>query len=748
MPGKRHPKEVMDLKRKRFAALAVTLAMLTGLLAGCGKQNQQEDTPAVQEKGRYVESEQTLPEEWSGWTARQLFVRDDKLHLVMAKAEDERLAVRELEQTEEGFADVTGQWLEDIVLPAEQWIDLRLMQDGNGVQYLFSQYGDGDEYKGHLWKSEGDAAVEVTPEDWNRLNEDWGIYEMIFGIAALDSGQLFVNGAMAMSLVSGQDGSTLESEASTGDYAETVLSDGQNIYLVCRDSSGNVGQIEKRPEGKKKGAEIIPIDLESKNGLSFCAADDGTIIAAGNSGIFRYAADGDKWERLLPGSETSFALSDRWCVGLAALKDGGIYALFSQDGGNAILNEYRYDPDAVAEVTEVLKLYAVEESYLLQNAVALYHRTHPEVMIETEYAYSLDDSYSNVEYDYNEVYQKLNTMLMSGDAPDILVLDHLNPDSFIEKGLLADLSGVLAPMEEDGELLKNITDSYRAEDGGTYVIPLQFGFSYITGRDITAADMQSIETLAAFLKGKQESYMGCKTVEDMVDLFYPYFCDDIVKEKTLDKDVLREKLEAMKIIADNCGIVEKYDDKNNRRHNIWDLASEIKLAIEKGAAGFNDCMFDVAITDYIKGEFAAFENQFIPSLETAVCTKSQKQETAKDFIRFALSEQIQDQDYYSGFPVNARSLEKLTLRDRSDMAAVTTIEGDDGSEVMFEIKAFPESTAQRLAEICKTVSRPVKEDAKIREVLIDSLSSYLRGQGSLEDAVSEIEKGLNMYLAE
>lgn len=748
MPGKRHPKEVMDLKRKRFAALAVTLAMLTGLLAGCGKQNQQEDTPAVQEKGRYVESEQTLPEEWSGWTARQLFVRDDKLHLVMAKAEDERLAVRELEQTEEGFADVTGQWLEDIVLPAEQWIDLRLMQDGNGVQYLFSQYGDGDEYKGHLWKSEGDAAVEVTPEDWNRLNEDWGIYEMIFGIAALDSGQLFVNGAMAMSLVSGQDGSTLESEASTGDYAETVLSDGQNIYLVCRDSSGNVGQIEKRPEGKKKGAEIIPIDLESKNGLSFCAADDGTIIAAGNSGIFRYAADGDKWERLLPGSETSFALSDRWCVGLAALKDGGIYALFSQDGGNAILNEYRYDPDAVAEVTEVLKLYAVEESYLLQNAVALYHRTHPEVMIETEYAYSLDDSYSNVEYDYNEVYQKLNTMLMSGDAPDILVLDHLNPDSFIEKGLLADLSGVLAPMEEDGELLKNITDSYRAEDGGTYVIPLQFGFSYITGRDITAADMQSIETLAAFLKGKQESYMGCKTVEDMVDLFYPYFCDDIVKEKTLDKDVLREKLEAMKIIADNCGIVEKYDDKNNRRHNIWDLASEIKLAIEKGAAGFNDCMFDVAITDYIKGEFAAFENQFIPSLETAVCTKSQKQETAKDFIRFALSEQIQDQDYYSGFPVNARSLEKLTLRDRSDMAAVTTIEGDDGSEVMFEIKAFPESTAQRLAEICKTVSRPVKEDAKIREVLIDSLGSYLRGQGSLEDAVSEIEKGLNMYLAE
>lgn len=736
------------MKKKKFAALAMTLAMLTGLLTGCGSQNQQEDTPVVQEKGRYVETEQALPEEWADWTAKQLFVQDEKLHLVMVKAEDERLAVRELEQTEDGFADVTGKWLGEIVLPSDLWMELRLMRDGNGTQYLFSQYADGEEYRGHLWRSEGDAAVEITPEEWSRLNEDWGIYEMIFGIAALDNGQLFANGAMTMSLLSGQDGSMQESEATAGGYAEAVLSDGQNIYLVCTDSSGSMSQIEKRPEGKKSAAENIPLDMDNRSSLNFCVAGDGTIIVAGSSGIFRYAAGENRWEKLMSGTDTDFSLSDRWCSGLAATKDGRIYALFSQNGGTAILNEYRYDPDAVIEVTEVLKLYAVEESYLLQNAVALYHRTHPEVMIETEYAYSIDDRYSDVEYDYNEVYQKLNTMLMSGDAPDILVLDHLNPDSFMEKGLLADLSGVLAPMEEDGELLKNITDSYRTEDGGIYVVPMQFGFSYITGRDITVADMQSIETLTAFLKGKQESYMGCKTVEDMVNLFYPYFCDDIVKEKTLDKDALREKLEALKIIADNCGIVEKYDDKNSRGYNIWDLASEIKLAIEKGAAGFNDCMFDVAMTEYIKGEFTAFENQFIPSLEVAVCTKSQKQETAKDFIRFALSEQIQDQDYYSGFPVNARSLEKLARRDRSDAEAVTAITGDDGGEVVFEIKDFSEATAQRLVEICKTVNSPIKEDAKIREVLVDSLGDYLRGEGELEEAVTEIEKGLKMYLAE
>lgn len=740
------------MRRRVILAAGLAVTMLTGMLAGCGKQEPvEEEIPAEQRAGRYVEKEAVLPEEWADRTAQQIFVRDDRLHIVLTKQEGETLRICEMEQTEDGFTDVTGEWLSGMALPAAEWPDLKLMQDGNGVQYLFSQYTDETgEYKPHLWRSDGEDGVEITPEYWNAVDEDWGFGELVSGIAALDDGRIFSNGVRYLSMLSGQDGSVQESADSMGEYAETTLSDGRNVYLAVRDDNGAVTRIEKRTDGKENAAEEIVTDMENTGSIQLCVAADGTLYGANGSGIFRYTAGSTEWERLLPGTETDFPLSDRWCIGLAATTDGRLYALFGQDE-RRILKEYVYDPDAVVEVTDILKLYAVEESYLLQNAIALYHREHPEVMIEAEYAYTLDDKYGDTVYDYNEVFQKLNTKLMSEDAPDILVLDHMDRDAFVRKGLLADLGDVLAPMEASGELLTNITDCYKEEDGSCYMVPLQFSFSYITGRNITKADMQSLEELAVFLSGKTESYLGARTVADLVDQFYPFFCAELVKDKALDSGLLLEKLESLKRIADNCGIVESYDEQNGRSghcYNMWDLASTVKLAMDGEAKGFNDCMLDVALSEYIRGDFTAFENRFCPVMEIAVCTKSVRQETAKDFIGFVLSETVQDQDYYSGFPVNAGALEKLAGKDRSDLAAETTITGDDGSEVAFVIGAYSDETAARLVEICKGLNAPVREDEKIRETLIETLGAYLTEQKSLGDTVTAIEDGLRMYLAE
>mgnify|MGYP007106156209 FL=1 len=51
-------------------------------------------------------------------------------------------------------------------------------------------------------------------------------------------------------------------------------------------------------------------------------------------------------------------------------------------------------------------------------------------------------------------------------------------------------------------------------------------------------------------------------------------------------------------------------------------------------------------------------------------------------------------------------------------------------------------------ELCKGLDRPYTEDAKIREVLIDTLPLYLQGTQSLEETIEKIEGGLKMYLAE
>ena len=163
--------------------------------------------------------------------------------------------------------------------------------------------------------------------------------------------------------------------------------------------------------------------------------------------------------------------------------------------------------------------------------------------------------------------------------------------------------------------------------------------------------------------------------------------------------------------------------------------------------GFDDCMFPMSMVEYIKGDCAAFENRFLPSMQMGICSKSQYIDTAKDFLQFALSQQVQDTDS-NGFPVNSASLEKLAVKDRSDYSAVVSIGTDIGDGMMFESKPYSQETAQKLCAMCKALDRPVKEDAKIREVLIECLGPYLEGSRSREDTVQKIEDGLKMYLAE
>ena len=49
----------------------------------------------------------------------------------------------------------------------------------------------------------------------------------------------------------------------------------------------------------------------------------------------------------------------------------------------------------------------------------------------------------------------LNTEIMAGTGPDVLLLDGISEDTYIERGMLENLSGVL----KDEDILPNIKDA-------------------------------------------------------------------------------------------------------------------------------------------------------------------------------------------------------------------------------------------------------------------------------------------------
>ena len=225
---------------RRIAALLLA-ALLASALSGCGGQASGGDgagkggaggesaksggegspgtenpgSPGQDGKGRYVEIQESLPEELSDWSIVQMYAVEEKLRFLATKAQDGKVILREWEKQEDGLKDVTQGWLASMEIACmADWLDARLATGKDGTQYLYTGYlAEGEEnYKGHLWKAQGETAVEITPQKWTVPDEEMGSYEMVQGIAALDDGNLVAVSYSSVDILSAEDGSVIESE--------------------------------------------------------------------------------------------------------------------------------------------------------------------------------------------------------------------------------------------------------------------------------------------------------------------------------------------------------------------------------------------------------------------------------------------------------------------------------------------------------------------------------------------------------
>ena len=744
---------------KKGIALATCMAIVMGIFTGCGKKDSLEiDSGQEAQKGRYVETEIILPEAWADKTVSQIFRQGEELHFLVTSETEGRVALEEWKMGEgDTFTEVTKDWLS--VLPEGQDLEssdnFTLLQDAEGTQYLYGYcYRDEDSSPAHLWKEADGAATDITPKKWKNAEDIQGyqFYDAPQCVTLTTDGLLVGVGYFSVDVVLAQDGSVVSSQENDSleegnnrldnQWSSAV---GDTLYLLQTDEQGAVnGLAGLKVDGNNgiKPEKVLSFSQESYSYAYFSVLEDGTVYAADADGFFKCEAGDTNWQKLLNGMDTSFSLSDVWCRSIVGLSDGSVYGWFGSESGDKLM-AYRYDPEAVTEITEELTLYTVEESFLLQQATVQYHKEHPEVIIHIQAAVSMNDKYSSTP-DYQQIYQDLNTALTSGKGPDLMVMDHLKLDNYASKGLLTDLQDILTPLEEDGTLLTNITTAYREENGARAVVPLQFGLLLAVGRDLRSEQMNSMESIAQTVDGQTESYLGDRTCEELVEEFYPLITDVILQNRQVDRQLLRPWLENLKIIADNSGIIPSR--KEGRAANIWDLGTDVKLVLQE-TDGFNQAMNPVAVAELLNAKVVSVENAFYPKMVIGINSQSEHIETAKDFVRFALSEAVQNTDTYEGFPVNAKSLENQAMADRSMAEAYTTYD-IDGSSVEFAIKSYSEETAQQLVEICKNANLCLKEDTQIATSLTESLQPYLNGQATVEEALDAVEGSLRMYLAE
>ena len=345
-------------------ALATCMAIVMGLLTGCGKKNdlQIAASPDEVQKGRYVETELSLPEEWKDKNISQIFRSGDELHFLVAGGPEGQVSLEEWKLGEgDTLTEVTKDWLK--ALPEGKGLEssdsFTLLQDTEGNQYLYGNcYRDEESSSAHLWKETDGSALDITPQKWlEPMDMDgYRFYDTPQYVALTEDGLLVGLSYFSLDVVLAQDGSLVSSQESDSLTDSGSLSDnqwvsavGDTLYLAQADEQGSVnGLLQMQLDGNNgaKAKGVIPFSQDSYSSAYFSVLGDGTVYAADADGFFRCDAGDTNWQKLLEGIDTSFSMSYQWCWGIVALSFGSVYGWFGCESWDKILI-YRCDADAV-----------------------------------------------------------------------------------------------------------------------------------------------------------------------------------------------------------------------------------------------------------------------------------------------------------------------------------------------------------------------------------------------------------------
>ena len=256
-------------------------------------------------------------------------------------------------------------------------------------------------------------------------------------------------------------------------------------------------------------------------------------------------------EQVIDGNLNRISSPDISLVSMVRDKDGNFY-LAVQDssadmGRTGKILKYAYSPDTPATPDTELTVYSLTDNTYIRQVAALFQKKYPDIYLNLEIGITDEEAVTST-----DALKNLNTEIMAGNGPDVLVMDGIPSDTYVEKGMLKDISGILDKIEEEDGILDNIRESYVQEDGSQYVMPVRFGIPMLQGQgeDVTAVtDLASMaDTLEKYQSEYSEMHMPMSLLVGGADTFIRQFADVnapawLKEDGTLDEAAVTEYLE-------------------------------------------------------------------------------------------------------------------------------------------------------------------------------------------------------------
>ena len=542
-----------------------------------------------------------------------------------------------------------------------------------------------------------------------------------------------------------------------------VTSEGLDIYDV---ESGNL--IESEPAlGEFFASGDVGALFFGGVGMSpmrlFTGRDENTLYFVDSTGLYRYVLGGSQVEQLINGNLTLMA-NPAYQFGGVVKKENNSFLISYLSMEQQRLMDYTFDPDADVAPSEEITVFSMFDNPTIRQAISTFQSQHPQLLVQFEVGLSAEETGLTT----SDVISSLNTRIMAGTGPDILILDGLPYEAYIRNGLLQPLSGVVDPLKEEKEYFEQILEFGRTGDE-LYLVPISFYLLAAMGEPGNLDGVMSLSDLADSVEEFRranpdtDSILGNQNAQSMmralIHYVYPQMFND---DGTINEGALSSYLEDTRRIFDvnmtpearaefesmvfgfEMGLMGDFEPRIGSDFPMI-ISRETYLSIGAITNSFElDMMLSV---NELSGWDYRVRNEFIPSNLVGISVGSGRLEESKEFLRFLLSAEVQSSAHFTGMPVMVEG-----IRARADGAGEGIgsigISTTDGEAVFLDIYGASPEQLERIIEEARQVSIPSVPSLVVLDVILREGAPFLSGERSLQEAVDGILGSVNLYLAE
>ena len=763
----------MKYWRKRIVYMMAIMLSAGGIAGNMGSEIVlAEEKETV--KGRYAEQKLSLPEENCKAVIDICFLEDGTMRIAYRDSEA-KLKTADSKDQGKSWETPRDLWEEFGKSEKAEPMTVNLSKDGG----IFSSWNclEGENTFLAVYLSAEGTKKEF---DLTQMPEGQGhVYKSQFS----PSGNILLMGDKFLCEISREDGRLIRTYESGGYVTDFGIAGNQ--LLVFADATIHYYNAKTGDPLPEETVFTEHLQMESGENTEevvssrvFTGMGEQGILYVSKKGIYVYNLGGSVVEQLLSEGYLTGISSKTELMDVETDADGNIYLAVSDrypDNPTGMLLKYGYDKEQEAVPGTELDIYMLKRDTHMEQMISLFQKEYPDISVTVQEGMTGEDGVTAT-----DAMKNLNTEIMSGEGPDVLLMDNLDAENYIERGMLEDISGI---MEKAG-ILENIQKAYEEEDGSIYCMPVRFGIPILAGGSGEIDNAVNLEKIADMTEKYQNDYS---------DSFYPAYqikwpgvmlrffgeisaSEWMKKDRTLDAEKVKDFFQQVNRIyqagqkAGNASLDSTYEyaekmeriyDKNRREESS--LNSYLVSCADGQALfsyGYLFSLEELFLLTTIEKQNSDIshrllngqaENCFSPEMIMGISVKAREKEAAKLFVSFLFSEEQQKNNKEAGFPVRKSvydSEEYWELGQEGNIEYGFSSAYNGESHDMITVVHSADDQIKEIQKLGKTLTMPSGGSRIIQDSVLEAGKRYLYGETDLDQAAEQAVSQVKLYLAE